>query len=145
MTAVPRYWSLPFIDAYVERLNEDEDFQRQTRSFSDTIVLQCLDTPDGKDVRAAYTIDAGYVTADVLEEDSPSTAVRTGDFDVNGALARATAPYEVWSQLDRGELNVMGAMASPDYRIEGPTLKIMMNLGVINALSGVAARMPKTY
>jgi len=145
MTDLPRYWSRAFIDAFVERLNEDPDFQRHARRFSDTIVFQCLDTPDGRDVRAAYDIDAGYVTVDVLEEEAPSDVVRDGRFDGRFGLARATAPYDVWRRVDDGSLSIMGALASPDYRIEGPRMKIMLHLAVFDALGKVASAMPKRY
>ncbi len=145
MTDVPRYWTPAFIEAFVDRLNEDQDFQRHAHRFSDTIVFQCLDTPDGRDVRATYEIDAGFVTAHVIDEEAPSEVVRNGRFDSHSGLARATAPYDVWRRVDDGSLSIMGAMASPDYRIEGSRMKIMLNLSVFDALGKVASRMPKRY
>lgn len=145
MTDLPRYWSRAFIDRFVERLNEDADFQREAATFSDTIVLQCLDAPGGRDVGAAYTIDAGYVTVEVVDEAAPSDAVRERPFDASSAMARATAPYRIWKELDSGSMNVLGALASPEYRIDGPRLRIMMNLGIMNHMSRVAALVPKSY
>jgi len=81
----------------------------------------------------------------VVDEAAPSEAVRESPFDRNEALARATAPYEVWTRLDKGEMNVLGALASPDYKIEGATIKIMLNIGVFNALSDVASNIDKAY
>lgn len=141
----PRYWTRRFIDRLVDALNEDEGFQEETALFSDTIVLQCLDTPDGLDVRAAYSIDAGYVSVAVTEEEAPSKALRDSAFDSDYGLARATAPYWIWTQLDQGTMNVVGALASSDYQIDGPRLKIMMNLGILNAMSRVSAGIEKTY
>ena len=145
MTDLPRYWTPAFIEAFVEQLNEDQDFQRHARRFSDTIVFQCLDTPDGRDLRATYEIDAGYVTVEVIDEEAPSAVVRNGQFDSRSGLARATAPYDVWRRVDDGTLSIMGAMASPDYRIEGSRMKIMLNLSVLDALGKVASGMPKRY
>ena len=145
MTDVPRYWTRAFIEAFVERLNEDPDFQRHAHRFSDTIVFQCLDTPDGRDVRAAYEIDSGYVSVQITDEEAPSAVVRDGRFDSQSGLARATAPYDVWRRVDDGSLSIMGAMASPDYRIEGSRMKIMLNLSLFDALGKVASGMPKRY
>lgn len=145
MTDLPRYWTPAFIEAFVDRLNEDAGFQEHAKRFSDTIVLQCLDTPDGRDVRATYDIDSGYVTVAIVDEPAPSPAVRDGRFDGRNAMARATAPYDVWRRLDDGSLGIMGALASPEYRIEGPRMKIMLNLSVFDALGQVASAMPKRY
>ena len=38
-----------------------------------------------------------------------------------------------------------GALASPDYHIEGPKLKIARAIPVLNAMSAVSARLPKRY
>lgn len=145
MTDLPRYWSRAFIEAFVEHLNEDPDFQRHAHRFSDTIIFQCLDTPDGRDVRAEYDIDDGFVTVRITDEDAPSATVRDGKFDSHSGMARATAPYHIWRRVDDGTLSIVGAMASPDYRIEGSRMKIMLNLSVLDALGKVASSMPKRY
>jgi hypothetical protein len=145
MTDLPRYWTPAFIEAFVERLNEDPGFQHHARRFSSKIVLQCLDTPDGRDIRATYDIDAGYVSVDVVDEDAPSAVVRNGRFDSRSALARATAPYDVWRRVDDGSLSILGAMASPEYRIEGSRMRIMLHLSIFDAQGQVASAMPKRY
>lgn len=145
MADLPRYWTPGFIDRFVDALNADAEFQREAARFSDVIVLQCLDAPGAKDVRAAYSIDAGYVTVDVTVEDAPSARLRDRAFDASRAMARATAPYSIWKDLDTGALSVLGALASPDYHIDGPRLKIMMNLGIMNQMSRVASGVPKEY
>ena len=145
MPDLPRYWTPAFIDRFVDALNSDPEFQREASRFSDVIVLQCLDAPGGKDVRAAYSIDAGYVTVEVTAEDAPSGRLRDRTFDSSRAMARATAPYGIWKDLDTGTLSVLGALGSPEYHIDGPRLKIMMNLGIMNQMSRVASGVPKTY
>ena len=146
MPDAPRFWSEAFIEAYVEALNADPGFQKAARRFSDTITLRCLDAPDGKDVSATYAIQQGEVTnVQLWIEDAPSDELRSAPFDRHDALARATASYPTWIKLDTGELNAVGALASPDYKIEGPKLKIMTNMGVLNAMSDVSSKMEKTY
>lgn len=146
MPDAPRYWSEAFIEAFVDALNRDDAFQKAARRFSDTIVLRCLDTPDGQDVEAAYTFEHGRVTdVGLWMEDAPSEALRSAPFDKGEALARATASYPTWIRMDKGELNAVGALASPDYKIEGPMFKIMANLGVFNGMTDVASRVEKTY
>lgn len=146
MADTPQYWSPEFIEAFVEAMNEDAAFQKTARHFSDTIVLRCLNHPTGQDIEAAYTFDDGEVTGvELWMEKAGDPDFLDDPFDKSRALARATAPYPVWIKLDRGELTPLGALASPDYQIEGSKLKIMANLGVISGMGDVASRLDKTY
>lgn len=139
------YWSEPFSRHYVEELNADESFRKNARKFEATLVLRCLDSPDGFDIEHTYRIARGVVSLDRWAEPSPHTALRQKPFDPSSALARTTAPYDIWMKLDRGEMNVLGAIRSPDYAVEGPKLKIMRALPVLNAMSACGARMNKRY
>lgn len=146
MADVPRYWTTEFIETFVEAINDDDDFQQTARKFSDTIVFRCLDTPDGKDIEASYEFDEGeIVSVEIWEEDAPSDDLRGEPFDKKTAMARATAPYPVWVKLDKGEMNALQALTSPDYNVEGPKLKIMANMGVLNGMGDVASKVTKTY
>ncbi len=92
-----------------------------------------------------YRIKNGQVSEERREEPAPSRAIRDAPFDKKKAFARTTAPYAIWTKLDRGEMNVVQTLTSPDYHLEGPKLKIMANIGVFNAMSAVASRLPKRY
>lgn len=143
---IPRYWSPAFVERFVERLNSDDEFQAAADSFSETIELRCLDTPDGEDVSATYTFEEGtVVSVDLWIDDAPSEQMRNEPFDESAVLARATAPYEVWVKMDRGELGTTEALASPDYSIEGSMMHIMRHLNVFRGLNKVAADVEKTY
>lgn len=145
-TNAPRYWTPEFVEEFVEALNTDETFQQTAGSFSNTIVLRCLDTPDGEDVSAAYTFQEGKVTdVDLWIDEAPSEAMRSDEFDSSEALARATAPYELWTKLDRGEIGVMKALSSSDYDIEGSMIRIMSNISVFRGMNEVASKVEKTY
>lgn len=146
MSDAPRYWTPAFIERFVAALNNDADFQRTAGSFSKTIELRCLDTPDGDDVTAAYTFDDGKVVdVDLWIDDAPSEQMRNTPLDRNEAMARATAPYDVWVKVDTGEMGVAQALTSPQYTIEGSMMKIMANIGVFQGLNTVAASVEKTY
>ena len=146
MADAPAYWSPEFVAAFVEAVNEDERFQKAAKSFSDTVVLRCLGTPAGEDVEAAYRFENGeIVEVELWTEDAGDADFRDAPFDKKAALARATAPYSTWVKLDKGEMNALQALASPDYTVEGPKLKIMANMGVLEGMSRVAAKVDKTY
>lgn len=146
MADVPRYWTPEFVQHFVEALNSDDEFQSKASSFSDTIVLRCLDTPDGEDVSAGYTFEDGQVVdVDLWIDDAPSEQMRDDPFDKSKAMARATAPYDVWVKMDRGEMSATAALTSPNYNIEGSMMRIMSNMGVFKGMNVVAAKVEKTY
>jgi putative sterol carrier protein len=145
MSDAPRYWTPAFVERFIEALNRDEEFRNTAGSFSETIELRCLDTPDGEDVSATYAFEDGQVVdVDLWIDDAPSDEMR--DEPVGDAImARATAPYDVWVQMDRGEMGSAEALASPDYQIDGSMMQIMSNMGVFRGMMSVAAEVEKTY
>ena len=145
-TVEPPDRRVEFVEAYVEALNDDAAFQKAAGSFTNTIILRCLDHPTGEDIEASYTFEDGEVTdVELWAEDAGDPDFRDDPFDKSACLARATAPYHVWVALDKGEMTPLAALTSPDYQIEGPKLKIMANMGVLNGMGDVASRMDKTY
>ena len=144
MTDKPRYWSQPFIDVFVEALNNDPTFQKIVRSFTNSINLRCLDAPDGKDISAIYHIDRGKVSVDARFEDAPSASFRKERFDKKTAMARVTVPYDLWTKLDRKEINVVRALAAPEYKVDGK-LNVLRHIKVFNAMSEVASGVDKSY
>lgn len=145
MSEPERYWTQPFVDILEAELNRDPGFQKAARKFQGTVALRCLDTPEGKDVEATYEIDRGRVTIKSEFDDAPSSTIRDRPFDKKRHFARTTAPYDLWVRLDKGEMNVVQAIAHPKYKVEGPKIKIMTNIGVFNAMGDVASRLPKRY
>lgn len=142
----PRYWTPAFVERFVEALNSDEAFQDTAGTFSASIELRCLDTPDGEDVSATYTFEDGQVVdVDLWIDDAPSNQMREEPIDKDAVLARATAAYDVWVQMDKGEMGAAEALASPDYQIEGSMMQIMSNMGVFRGMNAVAAGVEKTY
>lgn len=146
MSDAPRYWTPEFVERFVESLNSDEEFQDTAGTFSKTVELRCLDTPDGEDVSATYTFEDGKVVdVDLWIDDAPSDEMREESIDKNAVMARATADYDVWVRMDKGEMGAAEALASPDYQIEGSMMQIMSNMGVFRGMMSVAAGVEKTY
>jgi putative sterol carrier protein len=142
----PRYWTPAFIERFVEALNSDADFQQKAGSFSRTIELRCLDTPDGEDVSATYTFEDGQIVdVDLWIDDAPSEQMREEPVDKDAVMVRATAPYDVWVKMDKGEMGSTEALASPDYQIEGAMMRIMSNMGVFRGMNKVSAHVEKSY
>ena len=67
--------------------------------------IRVWERPDGMDCTTTYRIDRGRVTVDDFRE-APSPAPFRGEaYDGGKALVRSTAPFAVWTKLDRGEMN----------------------------------------
>ena len=146
MSDAPRYWTPAFVERFVDALNNDEDFQETAGSFSETVELRCLDTPDAEDVSATYTFEDGQVVdVDLWIDEAPFEQMREEEVDTDAIMARATAPYDVWVQMDKGEMGAAEAIASPDYQIDGSMMQVMSNMGVFRGMMSVAAEVEKTY
>ncbi|MCA9532014.1 MAG: hypothetical protein KC543_17955 [Myxococcales bacterium] len=145
MTELHGYWTPGFTKLYEAALNADPAFQKATKSFKGTFLFRAMDTPWGTDAETTYEVDHGTVVASPSVRPAPWVEMRNAPFDKHAHFARATAPFAIWAKLDRGEMNVLGALASPDYHIEGPKLKIARAIPVLNAMSAVSARLPKRY
>ena len=146
MSDAPRYWTPAFVERFVESINSDEEFQDKAGSFSETIELRCLDTPDAEDISATYAFEEGrIVDVDLWIDEAPSEQMREEEVDTDAIMARATAPYDVWVQMDKGEMGAAEAIASPDYQIDGSMMQVMSNMGVFRGMMSVAAEVEKTY
>lgn len=146
MSDAPRYWTPAFVERFVEAINGDDEFQDTAGSFSETVELRCLDTPDDEDVSATYTFEDGQIVdVDLWIDDAPSEQMREEPVDKDAVMVRATAPYDVWVKMDKGEMGSTEALASPDYQIEGAMMRIMSNMGVFRGMNKVSANVEKSY
>ena len=143
---LPRYWTPKFVEAFVNAVNNDEEFQNTAGSFSENVQLRCLDSPDGEDISATYTFNDGQIVdVDLWIDDAPSDQMRDEPVDKSELMARVTAPYDVWVKMDKGEMSATDVLSSSDYQIEGAMMSIMSNMGVFRNLNKVAAHVEKTY
>lgn len=145
MSDAPLYWSEEFSNDVIATLNADPSFKRASRRFKAEIALRCYDSAEGEDIAVSYMIDHGTVSLGREIEPAPSARIRNAPFDKRRYLARMSAPYDFWCKLDRGEINVLQTLTSPDYKLEGPAHKIILNITVFNALSNAVAKLPKRY
>jgi len=145
MSSAPRFWTEACMTAVAAAFNTSPRFQRAAKSFSETLILRCLDTPDGLDCAVSFFFKKGSCVAHDFRSAPAPAPMRREPFDKEQAMIRSTAPYELWVKLDRAEINVAQAIVSPSYNIEGSKLKIMRFIGVLTAMSAVVAEVEKTY
>ena len=77
--------------------------------------------------------------------EAPFHALRNRPFNSRTTFARTTAPFELWAKLDRGEMNVLQAIAKPEYKLEGNKFKVVAKIQLFNAMNAACARLPKRY
>ena len=141
-----RFFSREFIELMVAAYNADEQSRHQARALNGVVVVRCYDRPDGQDVTARYTFEAGRCARFELEEASCGGALREQAFvPLKDGLVRITASYPMFVALDRGEVEPAEALNSADYRIEGPMLLLLPLLPAVNAWSAKARELPKEY
>jgi len=145
MSSAPRYWTDACMTVIAAAFNSSERFQRAARSFSETMILRCLDDPEGRDCVAHFIFERGRCTSHRFVTADAGGHLRDAPFNKKAAMIRSTAPYELWVRLDRGELNVAQALVSPSYNVEGSKLKIMRYVSVLTAMNAVVAGVEKTY
>jgi len=143
--SLERYWTTEFTEIYVAALESHAGFQKATRNFDETIQLRCYDTPDGTDQRIDYEIRRGTIRHHTVEEPAPSRAIRDLPFDKKRFLARTSAPYSIWTRLDRGEIGVIDCILSPEYKFEGQKLKVLRHIKVFTLMGDIAASLEKRY
>ena len=78
------------------------------------------------------------------EETKPRSIIRNRLFD-NRWISRSTSNYEMYTKIDRGEIGVVQALTSPNYKIEGSMFKMMRLMSGMTAMNGVVQRMDKDY
>jgi hypothetical protein len=145
MSDLPRYWTPGFTEVYLKAMNASSAFQKAAAKMDETIVLRCLDDPDGLDQVVAYRIHAGRIEV-VDERTGPAPSpIRNEPFDGSRFLARTTAPYAFWKRLDAKEIGVLHVITSPEYRLEGPKLKVLRHLKAFTLMGDVASDLPKRY
>ena len=140
-----KYWSKEFAEALVRELADDASFRKAARSFNDAIELRCLDRPDGQDARAVYSIDRGRVSVRYEERPAPWRELREAPFEKRERFARTTATYDLWRQVDQGEIGVLSAIRSPGYNVEGSALKVVAHVGIFRAMNAASGRIDKRY
>ncbi|MEZ4248542.1 MAG: diguanylate cyclase [Polyangiales bacterium] len=114
MSDLPRYWTSEFTEVYLKAMNANPAFQKAAAKMDETIVLRCLDDPDGLDKVVAYRVWNGRIEVVDEREGKAPSAIRNEAFDGSRFLARTTAPYAFWKRLDAKEIGVLHVITSPE-------------------------------
>lgn len=142
---LPRLWTEELGRELVRLINQDAKMQKLGAKLNERIQLRCLDTPDGTDVAASYQFKNGQAELVVWDEQPSPAPFRNDKFSKREFLARTTAPFRIWKALDKGEMGVIAAIISPDYKFEGAKMKVLANLRLFQRVSDLSSSINKRY
>jgi hypothetical protein len=139
------YYTRAWVAEVVRRLGENAEFRAAARKLNGTFVFRVLDGPGGADRTTTWTFKNGEcVDWSYDASPAPSAATREAPFD-NAWIMRATCPYAMMAELNRGEISPVRALASPKYQIEGRKTMLLQMMRPLNMWNEVAASVEVVY
>src|SRR5215813_13975228 len=114
-----KYYTKEWHKAVVDLINTSPKFAADAKKLNGTFVFRILDCPDGNDRMTIWTFKNAQCMNHVYEsKPAPSADIREAPFDNNNWLLRATCPYPMMADLNKGEISPIRALASPKYKVE---------------------------
>jgi hypothetical protein len=140
-----KYYTKGWHEAVARQLKTDLKFLQDGKRLNGVFVFRCYDGPDGKDRMTSWTFKNGQVVHWSYEaKKAPWTELRHAPFDPQWVM-RATATYDMSTELNKGNISPLRALTSPNYTIEGSKLMIMQLMKALNAWNVTAATVECTY
>ena len=114
--------------AWRDHINDRQDFADAAADFVATFCFEIRadDSYDGDPVRFRVDIDDGACTG---------TALVNGEADYDFALR---GPYEAWTALLTGELDVSEAVMDGTFDVEGNTMTLLQRQAAVSEMVGAA-------
>ena len=139
------YYTRAWVDECCRRLREDETFRREARKLNGTFVFRVLDGPGGADRETRWVFKNGEIVEWTYDSaPAPWTEMRTAAYN-NAWVMRATCPYAMMAELNRGDISPVRALASPKYTVEGRKTLLLQMMKQLNMWNEVCASVPVVY
>ncbi|MCA9667708.1 MAG: hypothetical protein KC503_19045 [Myxococcales bacterium] len=141
-----RLFTRELIEQSIDACNSDPAHLERAKLLTGKVILLCTNTPDGNDARATYEFKAGRcVNWDFEEQPAPSEMRDEKFTPIKDGIARITATYDMFAQLDRGDIDPAGALNSPDYKIDGNMIMLLPLMQAVNSWTEKVREIEKTY
>lgn len=139
------YYTKAWVAEVENRLKTSEKFTQDGRRLNGTFGFRIYDCPDGNDRLVVWKFKNGQPLEWAYDaQQSPWVALRNAAFDSKWVM-RATATYDMSSELNKGNISPLRALTSPNYQIEGSKLMIMQLMKGLSVWNEVAASIECTY
>ena len=114
--------------AWRDHINDREDFAAAAAEFTATFCFEIRadDSYDGDPIRFLVTIDDGACT---------DTALVDGEADYDFALR---GPYDAWTDLLAGELDVSESVMDGTFDVEGNTMTLLRRQDAVSEMVAAA-------
>jgi len=140
-----KYYTKEWHKAVVDLINASPKFAADAKKLNGTFVFRILDCPDRNDRMTIWTFKNGLCISHAYDsKPAPSADIREAPFDNNWIL-RATCPYPMMADLNKGEISPIRALASPKYKVEGKKMLVMQMMKAMNSWNEHAASVECTY
>ena len=140
-----KFYSREWVEEIARRLATDARFLAEGKKLNGVFVFRVYDGPDGKDRRTEWTFKQGRVVGwAYAEQPTPWVGLREEAFSAR-VVSRTTMTYEQAARLNRGELTVQRALASPEYKVEGNMSLVMAMMKGFQVWQVVAGEIPVRY
>ena len=140
-----KFHTKEWIDKVKEGTKSNTEYQKSASGLSFKSLYVLKNCPGGVDRKELWTLDKGVLTEYTFEEKPSPTEFATEPWDEKGILYRCSGDYDIFVQMNKGELAPMQAIAKKVYKLEGPMMKIMGHMAGITALSEVMSSIDCEY
>lgn len=122
-------WTQAAFECLQEELTPDK-----TKHLTSSMLMVCLNCPDGRDLALYYRLVDGMVDEiSVQEEDLPEA-----EFRVSGE-------YEIFAKIARAEMDSRAALVAGKLRLQGNMVKALGMSVVVDRINEVLASIPTEY
>ena len=80
-----------------------------------------------------------------MEEKPAPSDYRKTPFNKDEFLFRMTAPYELWVKRQRGEISDIALQTRPDWKRDGPMMKLLTMMGFLNWWNDIGKQIPTEF
>jgi hypothetical protein len=139
------YYTKAWVDEVCRRLRASDEFKQTARKLNGTFVFRVLDGPGGADRTTHWVFHNGVITEWSYESaPAPWEELRNAPYDSSWVM-RSTTTYAMMADLNRGDISVVRALASPKYHVEGRKTLLLQMMKSLNMWNDIAASVEVKY
>lgn len=128
-----RYATHEYFEMLKEAVNKDEAFKSSDFTSTWAYIYKDKTTDEGLPLTYIISWENGKIVD--VKEGKPEENVEF----------KFIATYDTWSKIVQGKINIMSAMMTGKYKIEGPTSKLMKYSKVLSRLTEITKSLQVEY
>ena len=143
----PRFYSKEWLDACIEKANNDKAYRSKTEKHDASYLFIVTDCPDGNDIRVLMNFDKGKASLKEYDVEPTPAGFRMENVPWNESISllRAQGDYDTFRKLNMKVMNPMQAMTSGSYKTEGDMMKAIMLIHHVTAYNDIQSTVECEY